>query len=80
MTDTIDRLKTALADRYTIERELGSGSMATVYLASGFPCAEARARPQRVNAPRLVLKDPRNRCPSGHVPKGPSPGFNPGIS
>ena len=28
-----DRLKSALADRYSIERELGSGGMATVYLA-----------------------------------------------
>ncbi|MCZ6761116.1 MAG: serine/threonine-protein kinase, partial [Gemmatimonadetes bacterium] len=33
MPDTLDRLKSALADRYTIERELGSGGMATVYLA-----------------------------------------------
>ncbi len=33
MTDTFDRLKAALADRYAIERELGSGGMATVYLA-----------------------------------------------
>ena len=33
MTDTIDRLKTALSDRYAIERELGAGGMATVYLA-----------------------------------------------
>ena len=33
MTDTIDRLKSALADRYTIEHELGAGGMATVYLA-----------------------------------------------
>ena len=33
MTDTFDRLKTALADRYAIERELGAGGMATVYLA-----------------------------------------------
>ena len=33
MTDQLERLKTALADRYTIERELGSGGMATVYLA-----------------------------------------------
>jgi serine/threonine-protein kinase len=33
MTDPISRLKTTLADRYTIERELGSGGMATVYLA-----------------------------------------------
>jgi serine/threonine-protein kinase len=33
MTDQHDRLKTALADRYSIEREIGSGGMATVYLA-----------------------------------------------
>jgi len=33
MTDQLNRLKTALADRYTVERELGSGGMATVYLA-----------------------------------------------
>ena len=33
MTDTLDRLKAALAGRYTIERELGAGGMATVYLA-----------------------------------------------
>jgi hypothetical protein len=28
-----DRLKAALADRYAIEREIGAGGMATVYLA-----------------------------------------------
>jgi len=33
MSDLLDRLKSALADRYTIERELGSGGMAVVYLA-----------------------------------------------
>jgi TolB-like protein/tetratricopeptide (TPR) repeat protein len=33
MADAIDRLKAALADRYRIERELGAGGMATVYLA-----------------------------------------------
>ena len=32
MTDT-SRLAAALSDRYTIERELGVGGMATVYLA-----------------------------------------------
>ncbi len=33
MTDLLDRLKTALADRYAIEEEIGAGGMATVYLA-----------------------------------------------
>jgi serine/threonine-protein kinase len=33
MTATIDRVATALADRYRIEREIGAGGMATVYLA-----------------------------------------------
>jgi len=33
VTDPVARLSAALADRYRIERELGSGGMATVYLA-----------------------------------------------
>ncbi|MCH7491475.1 MAG: hypothetical protein IID05_12365, partial [Gemmatimonadetes bacterium] len=33
MTDQLDRLKSALADHYAIEREIGAGGMATVYLA-----------------------------------------------
>jgi tRNA A-37 threonylcarbamoyl transferase component Bud32/dienelactone hydrolase len=33
MTEITERLSTALADRYRIERELGAGGMATVYLA-----------------------------------------------
>ena len=33
MSTTVDRLAAALSDRYTIERELGAGGMATVYLA-----------------------------------------------
>ncbi|HEY6108185.1 MAG TPA: protein kinase [Gemmatimonadales bacterium] len=33
MTDSMPGLATALADRYRIERELGAGGMATVYLA-----------------------------------------------
>ncbi|MEP6779122.1 MAG: protein kinase [Gemmatimonadaceae bacterium] len=32
MTDVIARLSAALSDRYTVERELGAGGMATVYL------------------------------------------------
>jgi serine/threonine-protein kinase len=33
MHDVLTRLTTALADRYRVERELGAGGMATVYLA-----------------------------------------------
>jgi serine/threonine protein kinase len=33
MADPVERIKTALAERYTIEREIGRGGMATVYLA-----------------------------------------------
>ena len=33
MTDIVQRLTQAIADRYTIEREIGAGGMATVYLA-----------------------------------------------
>ncbi len=33
MTDQLDRLTAALADRYKIDRQLGVGGMATVYLA-----------------------------------------------
>ncbi|MEO8635808.1 MAG: serine/threonine-protein kinase [Gemmatimonadales bacterium] len=34
MADTLTRLQAALADRYGIQRELGRGGMATVYLAT----------------------------------------------
>jgi serine/threonine-protein kinase len=33
LPDSIDRLRAALADRYRIERELGHGGNAVVYLA-----------------------------------------------
>jgi len=33
MAEILDRLRSALADRYTIERELGRGGMSTVYLS-----------------------------------------------
>ena len=33
VNEVVARLTTALADRYRIERELGAGGMATVYLA-----------------------------------------------
>ena len=70
MTDIFDRLKTALADRYAIERELGAGGMATVYLAQDLKLhrqvalkvlrpelAALRHDPFERRAPRLL--DPR---------------------
>lgn len=33
MTDPLERLRAALSDRYSVEREVGAGGMATVYLA-----------------------------------------------
>jgi hypothetical protein len=33
LTQVSDRLKAAIGDRYGIDRELGAGGMATVYLA-----------------------------------------------
>ncbi len=55
MPDTFDRLKAALADRYAIERELGSGGMATVYLAEDlkrkrFVILRERERPKNLSA------------------------------
>ena len=47
MTDQLDRLKAALADRYTIERELGAGGMATV------PCTDDEAKLGRDPDPLL---------------------------
>ena len=38
---TEERLRSALADRYTIEREIGSGGMATVYS----PADKAKRQP-----------------------------------
>jgi len=35
MSDAVTRLNSALEGRYAIERELGEGGMATVYLAEG---------------------------------------------
>jgi len=33
LSETLDRLQSAIADRYRVERELGAGGMATVFLA-----------------------------------------------
>ena len=33
MTELLDRVRSALVDRYAVEREVGRGGMATVFLA-----------------------------------------------
>ena len=55
MSEITSRLSTALADRYRIERHLGEGGMATVYLA-----AEAAA-PRHPTGPLEALEWPRFR-------------------
>jgi serine/threonine-protein kinase len=53
VTDTLERLNTALADRYAIERELGQGGMATVYLARDLK--HDRAVAVKVLRPELAI-------------------------
>ena len=50
--DLLERLKSALAGRYTVERELGRGGMATVYLAED--CKHARKVAVKVLRPELA--------------------------
>ncbi len=44
MADLLEQLKAALADRYVIEREIGSGGMATVCLADAQVDSTSRRR------------------------------------
>ena len=53
MTEVLDRIKAALGDRYTIEREIGSGGMATVYLAQDL--RHKRSIALKVLRPELAL-------------------------
>ncbi len=46
MSDELERLKSALADRYTVEHELGRGGMAHVYLGHDRKLALKVLRPE----------------------------------
>ena len=52
MTDLLDNLKDALADYYVIERDIGGGGMATVYLAEDLK--HNRKVAVAVNAARIL--------------------------
>jgi serine/threonine protein kinase len=52
VTDLFERLNSALADRYSIERELGAGGMATFYLAEDLK--HERQVPVKVLRPELA--------------------------
>ena len=76
MTDVSDRLRSALADRYLLERELGRGGMATVYLAHDLrhdrPIALKVLHPELAHAlgPERFLREIRfaARLQHPHIP------------
>ncbi len=66
MADTFPQLQAALAGQYAIERELGRGGMATVYLAQD----RKHGRPVaiKVLAPELAPHGGRDSCGKSKPP------------
>jgi len=70
MSELSDRLSAALTGRYTLERELGRGGTATVYLARGLkhdrPVALKVLKPDLAAAlgPRPVPPGSQDHCPA----------------
>ncbi len=62
MINLFESLTTALADRYTIEREIGAGGMATVYLAQDIK--HERKVALKVLRPELAAVLGAERCGS----------------
>ena len=84
MPELLDRLKTALADRYSIERELGAGGMATVYLAEDLKhrrIGRTRTQPSEQTVAPLTRSLTGSRCsrsPTVHgliLPESRTPGI-----
>jgi len=67
VAEFLQRLCAALADRYTVERPLGAGAMATVYLATdskqGRKVALKVLRPELAAAPGGRAVPPRSASP-----------------
>src|SRR2546425_12568411 len=61
--NTFAQLQAALADRYALERELGHGGVATVYLARDLP--HGRPVPIKVPRPEIPPALGPGRVPSG---------------
>ena len=67
MNDPLNRLTAALADRHRIEREVGAGGMATVYLAHSGSTAQAIVARVITEPPR---PEPVPEPERGHSPPG----------
>ena len=63
MPEITSRLSTALADRYKIERHLGEGGMATVYLAEDLMLRLARVTEQTHISHVCVAHDSEDLTP-----------------
>jgi len=78
MADLSERVRASLAGRYTIERELGRGGMATVYLARDVkhdrPVALKVLRPELaavLGGERFLREIPRHNCSTNAARKKP---------
>jgi len=65
--DTLSHLTAALSDRYVVERELGAGGMATVYLAHDV------RHDRKVALKVLRPNSPPSSAPSGSWPRSRPP-------
>ena len=64
MADQLDRLSTALSGSYRIEREIGVGGMATVYLAQDLK--HDRQVALKILRPELTAAMGTDRFPRAH--------------